>query len=87
VSIGTDRLKRRTTYREFTAQWLAHEDGQIPARILMRVEEREAEVAAKMRPGDELWEFEWGDRAFALTWGLAIVRAGAVVEWWVEWKS
>ena len=80
-------LKRTTTYREFTAQWLADEDGRIPERFLKRVEEREAEIAAKMLPGDELWEWECGDRAFAMRWGLAIVRAGAVVESWLEWKS
>lgn len=85
--IAKDWLKRRTTYRDFSAQWLADEDGTIPARFLKRFEEREAEIAAKMGPGDELWEFEHGDQAFAMTWGLAIVRAGEVVESWVEWKS
>jgi hypothetical protein len=80
-------LKRRTTYREFTAPWLTDEDGEIPAHFLRRMEEREAELASKMLPGDELWEFESGDRAFAMTWGLAVVRNGAVVEYWVEWKS
>ena len=57
-----------------------------PARFLKRVEECEAEIVAKMLRGDELWEFECGDRAFAMTWGLAIVRSGEVVESWVEWK-
>ncbi|MBA4062699.1 MAG: hypothetical protein C0501_03140 [Isosphaera sp.] len=85
--VPKDKLKRRTTYREFTAQWLADENGQILERFRKRFEEREAEVAAKMRPGDELWEFEYGDRAFAMTWGLAIVRSGEVVESWIEWKS
>jgi hypothetical protein len=87
VAIAKEWLKRPTTYRAFTARWLADEDGNIPERFLKRLEEREAEIAAKMRPGDELWEFEYGDRAFAMTWGLAVVRAGEVVESWVEWKS
>ena len=87
MAIAREWLKRPTTYREFTARWLADENGNIPARFLKRVEECEAEIVAKMRPGDELWEFECGDRAFAMTWGLAIVRSGEVVESWVKWKS
>ena len=80
-------LKKQTTYREFVAQWLAAEDGQIPERFLKRVAEREAEIATKIQPGDELWEFEIGDDAFAMTWGLVIVRGGKVVDSWCEWKS
>lgn len=87
MEISREWLKQPTTYREFTARWLADEDGSIAARFLLRVAEREAELAAKMLPGDELWEWEYGDRAFAMRWGLAIVRAGVVVESWMEWQS
>ena len=52
--IAKEHLKRPTTYREFTAQWLGEEDGTIAARFLKRVEEREAIISAKMQPGDEL---------------------------------
>jgi len=34
-----------------------------------------SEVAAKVLAGKELWEFEYGDQAFARTWGPAVVRA------------
>ena len=80
-------LKRQTTYRAFTGQWLGDENGVIPARFEERVAVAEAKIAAKMQPGDELWEWESGDRAFAMTWGLAIVRGGEVVDSWYEWKS
>jgi hypothetical protein len=66
---------------------LADQDGSFAAAHLRKIEQREAAITAKMRPGDELWEFEHGDRPFAMSWGLAIVRAGEVVEAWVEWKS
>ena len=87
MEIAPEWLRHQTTYREFTAQWLADDDGVIAARFLPRVKQREAEIAAKMRPGDELWAWEAGDRAFAMRWGLAVVRAGVVVEAWLEWKS
>lgn len=80
-------LKHPTTYRKFTARWLGDEHGIILERFRKRVEERETEIAAKMLPDDELWEFEHGNQDFAMTWGLAIVRAGKVLESWVEWKS
>jgi hypothetical protein len=79
-------LKQQTTYREYAAKWI-DEGGNIPPGFLPRVEQREAEIAAKMQPGDELWEYEYGDwNAFTGVSGLAIVRGGVVVKSWVEWE-
>jgi hypothetical protein len=87
VDLVSQSLKQRTTYREYAAKWI-DEAGRIPPGFLPRVEQREAEIAAKMQPGDELWEYEYGDwSAFSGVSGLAIVRGGVVVESWVEWKS
>lgn len=87
VNLVQQSLKRQTTYREYAAKWI-DEGGNIPPGFLPRVEQREAEIAAKMQPSDELWEYEYGDwNALAGVSGLAIVRGGAVVESWVEWKS
>ncbi|MBP3959982.1 hypothetical protein J8F10_32475 [Gemmata sp. G18] len=81
-------LKQRTTYREYTLKWLADEQGEIAERFLKRFKEQEAKIAAKMQPGDELWEYEFGNwNAFAAVSGLAIVRDGKIVDSWVEWKS
>ena len=88
MSLVQQSLKRQTAYREYVAKWVGDEDGNIPPQFLQQVEQREAEIAAKMQPGDELWEYEYGNwNAFAGTSGLAIVRGGSVVESWVEWKS
>ncbi len=87
MDIQPEHLKRRTTYREFTAQWLGDESGEITGRALTRVAEQEAAVAARMSPNDELWEWEFGDKALAMRWGLAIVRDGVVIESWLEWMS
>lgn len=87
VDLVSQSLKRQTTYREYAAKWI-DEGGHIPPGFLPRVEQREAEIAAKMQPGDELWEYEYGDwNAFTGVSGLAIVRGGVVVASWVEWKS
>ena len=85
--IPREFLKRRTTYREFTARFLGHEDGSIPPQFLARLETKEAKIAAKLQPGDELWEFETGNQALAMTWALAIIRGGDIVESWIEWMS
>ena len=88
MSLVQQSLKRQTTYREYAARWLAAEEGVIPTCFLPQVEKREAEIATKLQPGDELWEFEYGNwNALAGVSGLAIVRGGVVVESWVEWKS
>lgn len=81
-------LKRRTTFREYTRQFLGDDGGELPERFEKRVAGREAQIAAKMQPGDESWEYEHGDwNAFGATSGLAIVRDGEVIESWWEWKS
>jgi hypothetical protein len=84
----TASQKRRTTYWEYALKWMADDRGEFPERFRAKFAEREAEVNAKLRPGDQLWEFEFGDwNAFAGVSGLAVVRNGVVVEHWVEWKS
>ena len=81
-------LKQRTTYRDYTLKWLADERGEIAEPFRERFRELESTIAAKMQPGDELWEYEYGNgNAFAAVSGLAIVRDGKVIDSWVEWKS
>lgn len=81
-------FKRQTTYREYTLKFLCDGDGKLPERFEERIAAREAQIAAKMQPGDELWEYEHGDwNAFAAVSGLAIVRDGKVIESWWEWKA
>ena len=88
MDLVEQNLKRRTTYREYTLKFLADEQGELPERFHDRVAVREAEIAAKMQPGDELWEYEYGQwNTFAAVSGLAIVRGGKVIESWLEWKS
>ena len=67
-------LKRLTTYREYMLRWMEGMPN-VSARVHQRIEERAAIIAAKMQPGDELWEWEEGDwNRLAATSGLAIVR-------------
>jgi len=82
-----DVLIRRTTYREYMARWLEGVEH-VPERVLQRIEQRSAEIEARMLPGDELWEWDPGGwDQLRGTSGLAILRNGEVVEYWVEWKS
>ncbi|MGE0710074.1 MAG: hypothetical protein AB7N76_33740 [Planctomycetota bacterium] len=75
-------LLRQTTYAEFCVRRLGL------AADSMRVRERAAEIAARMLGGDELWEWdEGGWDSLRGRAGVAIVRAGQIVERWCELRS
>jgi hypothetical protein len=81
-----DWLVGPTTFREYTDRFLGGLDS-VPPKLLARVEERAAKVAAKLQPGDELWEWHQRGGPFSSSGGLAVLRGGVVVEWWREWVS
>lgn len=81
-------LTKRTTYREYVLKWLGDDWSKLPEQLRERAVEREAAVSAKLRPGDQLWEYEFGDpNSFAYVSGLAVVRDEVVVDHWAEWRS
>lgn len=81
-----DWLVAPTTFRDYMDRFLDGTDSVSPD-LLARFEQRAAEVAVKLRPGDELWEWHQRGGAFSSSGGLAVLRGGEVVEWWREWVS
>ena len=81
-----DWLIGPTTFREYTDRLLGGLDD-LGTKLLARVEERAAQVAAKLQPDDELWEWHQKGGPFSSSGGLAIIRDGVVVDWWREWVS
>jgi hypothetical protein len=86
-------LRRKTTYEAYCDRLLDGITGPKEREAAKRaakprIQERAAEIAAQMRPGDELWEWDGGGwHCFTGRGGVAIVRAGEVVKKWCEAKS
>ena len=81
-----DWLVAPTTFRDYMDRFLGGIDSVSPD-LLARYEQRAAEVAVKVQPGDELWEWHQRGGPFSSSGGLAVLRGGEVVEWWREWVS
>jgi hypothetical protein len=80
-------LRCRTTCEDFCTRHF----GTVPdfaESLLPRIKERSQEIAAQMEPGDELWEWDGGGwHHLAGRAGLAVVRAGQIVQQWCFVKS
>ena len=81
-----DWLVGPTTFRNY-ADCLLGGLGDPSPELLARVEGRAAEVAAKLRAGDELWEWHQRGGPLSSSGGLAVLRGGEVIEWWREWVA
>ncbi len=75
-----------TTFRQYVDRFLGRLDT-VPPKLLARVEERTVSIAAKLQPGDELWEWRREGGPLSSAGGLAIIRDGSVIEWWGTWVS
>jgi hypothetical protein len=86
-------LRRRTTYEAYCDRLLdditnPKDRERIRREAKPRIEKKAAEIAAQMRQGDELWEWDGGGwHSLSGRGGVAIVRAGKVVKKWCEMKS
>ena len=85
-SVQPSMLTRPTTLAEYETCNGAIDLGTLRSEIRARVDQRRAEVAELLSAGGELWEWSRG-RDFAAIGGLAIVRDGAVVRAWQDWRS
>lgn len=75
-----------TTFHEYCRRWFG-DPAEMPPKLQARVEQRAAEVAAKLSPEDELWEWHADGGPFSSAGGMAVLRGGKIVEWWREWVS
>lgn len=79
-------LRCQTTYIGFyERRGLTDPGNKFPESVMLRIMEREREIAAGMRPGDELWEWDSGGSNFGKG-GLAVVRDGRIIRKWSEFK-
>ena len=80
-------LRCQTTYESFFRR---QTEGMIDriGGMTEKVRQRSAEIAAEMKPGDELWEWDAGGwHRLAGRKGIAIVRGGRIVKEWCEIMS
>ena len=73
MRLPRDYLTERTTYERAVADNL--HDG----KPFGHANDDWERLAAKMRPGDELWYFAPPSRSVMQLWGLALVRGGEVI--------
>jgi hypothetical protein len=78
-------LRCRTTYEAFCTRRFGED---IVQSLFPKIQERSREIAAQMEPGDEMWEWDCGGwHRFSGTAGIAVVRAGQIVQQWCEVRS
>jgi hypothetical protein len=79
-------LRCKTSYEDYCSRWL---EGLVDRpEIKQRIKKRSTEIAAQMKPGDELWEWDAGGwHRLSGTGGVAIVRKGKIVKQWCELRS
>ena len=86
-------LRKKTTYADYCDRLLEGIIDQTQRDLLKQqakeqLKKREAEIAAEMEPGDELWEWDGGGwHQLAGRGGVAIVRNGQIVRKWFEIRS
>lgn len=85
-SVQMSMLTRTVTLAEYESCRGAIDLGTLRPEILTRLLQRRAEVAELLREGGELWEWSQG-LDFASIGGLAVVRSGAVIRAWQDWRS
>jgi hypothetical protein len=79
-----DQLTRRTSLTQYEAEWFPG----IRGGPRHRWEALQAEIAAIMQPGDELWEWQSaGFHELRGDAGLAVVRSGEVIWFKRLWIS
>ena len=80
-------LVRPTTYREYILRQLERGDYPLSEAVRSKMEECASAVEARLRPGDELWEWQAQaqSRLHGVS-GLAIMRGGEIIDSWVERK-
>jgi hypothetical protein len=86
-------LRRKTSYKAYCDRLLddladPNDRERIRREAKPGIERTAAEIAAQMRPGDELWEWDAGGwHSLSGRKGIAIVRAGEIVKKWCDIKS
>ena len=76
-------LTQRVALSEYETLHGAIDLSELRPEIMQRVEQRRAEVAELLRDDSELWEWSHG-HDFSAIGGLAVVRAGAIVQAWQD---
>ncbi len=85
-SVQLSMLTRMVSLAEYETCHGEIDLGTLRPEILTRLLQRRVEVAELLREGGELWEWSQG-REFAAIGGVAVVRSGAVVRAWQDWRS